>query len=157
MWSESVETITSSMKFTLLAAEILHSIKGLPAQSIIFLFGKPFEPALAGISANKLKFLYMFRYFLEINLNDAIRNRPINSLSSEGPPKYQDPSMIRMISSEPPPNHLAYRHPTKVHASGRLPCAWLVFVDAQTGRACRSGYPQARRSARTDRGHRRPH
>tara|TARA_E500000331_G_C16859898_1_gene541497 strand:- start:357 stop:596 length:240 start_codon:yes stop_codon:yes gene_type:complete len=49
--SSSVETYTESRNFELFAASIVAWIIGFPLKNIIFLFGKPLEPLLAGIIA----------------------------------------------------------------------------------------------------------
>ena len=50
--SESVVTITSVIYLELIAFFIEKYIKGFYPIILIFLFGIPFEPALAGITAN---------------------------------------------------------------------------------------------------------
>jgi hypothetical protein len=49
--AESVETIVRLILFDLKLAHILHAIKGNPPSILMFLFGTPLEPDLAGISA----------------------------------------------------------------------------------------------------------
>ena len=50
--SESDDTIVFVMNLDFKLASIVQLINGLPSKSIIFLLGKPLEPALAGIMDN---------------------------------------------------------------------------------------------------------
>ena len=51
IFSQSVDTQTVSILGVLSACSILQAIRGLPAKFAMFLFGKPLEPARAGITA----------------------------------------------------------------------------------------------------------